>query len=299
MATEYGEIVRRLLDLVETTSVRPLSLDDLSERAGLSKYHLHRLFKAATGFPIMEYERRRRLARSLAALADTGLSVIDVAVESGFSFEQSYARAFRRAYGTSPGKWREARVPLEITEAIDPGSLESAGPDAVVVAPRTVLKPAAVVWGRRHRIPLKENEASDLVARAASDFFFRERPSVGRAHYDRRYVGAVIYSGDPEYNWYLAGAELKPGADGHPPAGWESFAFGTRRFAEFVVVSRKHPRAFGWADVEATYRHIFDRWIPANWGGPRAGWHLEYVDADAAREDYGEFRILIPSEVDR
>ncbi len=85
----------------------PLPLQDLAAAVGLSPHHFHRLFLAAHGETPMAYLRRIRLSHAdhlLAALPDA--SLVAVAIESGFSSPACFSRAYRQAYGQSPGQVR-------------------------------------------------------------------------------------------------------------------------------------------------------------------------------------------------
>lgn len=290
----YAAALGRLVDEVDSSLDAPLSLDVLASRAGISKFHLHHVFRVLTGLPLMEYVRRRRLSASLEALLETDRPIIDIALEYGFEYEQSYIRAFQRRFGISPGRYRNLRTPLPITEPVDVSRLRSFGDDMVLLEPRLILKPAAAICGIRSKVDLAENEKENVVTRLANDFFYRARTSIMEPHYDDRFVGVVFYSGDPAYNWYLSGAELREAPKGAPPEGMEYFELPKRRCMEFTHVSRVHPKRIAWNDLRRIYAYIFGEWIPEHMGRPVEGWHLEYVETTTARPDYGEFRILIP-----
>jgi len=70
MRDQYRLALERVVNLVERSLSEPLALDELSAEAGLSKFHLHRVFRALTGYPLAEYVRRRRLSQSLEFLRD-------------------------------------------------------------------------------------------------------------------------------------------------------------------------------------------------------------------------------------
>jgi len=52
---------QKALWYVESHLAEPLSLDEISEVACVSRFHLVRAFAAATGFSVMRYVRARRL----------------------------------------------------------------------------------------------------------------------------------------------------------------------------------------------------------------------------------------------
>ena len=104
---QYRNTLVRLIQAIEKTLPDQISLDDLAAEAYLSKYHLHRVFRALSGVPLAEYIRRRRLTDSLEALSDSAKTVLAIALDYGFSHEQSYIRAFRSLWGITPGEYRE------------------------------------------------------------------------------------------------------------------------------------------------------------------------------------------------
>ena len=80
-----------------------LTVDNLSQRCLLSKYHFYRQFRAYTGVNVERFVPLVRLKRaSLQLVFNRQRRVTDVAVDAGFDFPESFTRAFRREYGQSP-----------------------------------------------------------------------------------------------------------------------------------------------------------------------------------------------------
>jgi AraC family transcriptional regulator len=84
-----------------------LSLRALAGQAGLSAFHLHRLFSAAARETPKQFALRLRLGRAAAMLLTTGDSVLEVALSCGFQSHETFCRAFRRRFGTTPSAYRE------------------------------------------------------------------------------------------------------------------------------------------------------------------------------------------------
>lgn len=80
-----------------------ITLDALQEKFFISKYHLCREFRKATGLTVHEYVRRKRLTK-VHELRSQGLRIGDAAMEAGFRDYSSFYRAFRKEYGTPPKK---------------------------------------------------------------------------------------------------------------------------------------------------------------------------------------------------
>jgi len=167
-----NDIKKYVLEVVEEIerSLPCVTLDDISSRVFLSKYHLDRVFKAATGKSVMEYVRARRLAASLDDLLHTGTRVMDIAGKYGFGYETSYIRAFKREFGVSPTRFRKQPLALKITSKITESSLHSIL-GGLVFRPFSVFRPAFRLAGILTRLSIDESRFDHAAANLAKDFF--------------------------------------------------------------------------------------------------------------------------------
>lgn len=88
------------------------SLTEMSKCFGFSEIYLRELFLKNVNMPIMQYYRKRRLIVSAFELLHSGKTIVDIALESGFSSHESYTRAFRKLFGMSPSQFRSRRPPI-------------------------------------------------------------------------------------------------------------------------------------------------------------------------------------------
>jgi AraC-like DNA-binding protein len=81
-----------------------ITLDELSEAAGVGKFRLIRLFRAGTGLPPHRYQlaQRVKLARRL---LENGTGVLDVVAATGFVDQSHLHRHFRRSLGLTPKQY--------------------------------------------------------------------------------------------------------------------------------------------------------------------------------------------------
>lgn len=100
---------------IEERRREPITLEDLTEVSGLGRFQLIRLCTRLCGLTPMDYVRARRLAGSIPQLLG-GQRIIDIALDWGFEYEQSYIRAFRRAYGITPARFRRQEQPVPIVD---------------------------------------------------------------------------------------------------------------------------------------------------------------------------------------
>lgn len=101
--SQYDPKIRRVLSYINENLGRELRVEQLAERAYLSKYHFMRLFKSQTGSSVHAYVRQKRLLHA-ARLIREGMSVNKAAAESGFGDYSAFHRAFRESFGISPGE---------------------------------------------------------------------------------------------------------------------------------------------------------------------------------------------------
>lgn len=84
------------------------NLDQVARAAGLSKFHLLRLFKAAFGETPMKYAEGLRLERAAERLRTSGSLVDEIAYAAGYESLSAFGRAFRRRFGAAPTAYRRA-----------------------------------------------------------------------------------------------------------------------------------------------------------------------------------------------
>ena len=88
---DQAGIIRDLLVWLEGHLDQPLSLDNVAAKAGYSKWHLQRMFKEHTGYPLGEYIRVKKLKKSADRLTSTDEPILNVAI----SFKSSCSRLWK------------------------------------------------------------------------------------------------------------------------------------------------------------------------------------------------------------
>ncbi len=94
-----------------------LSLHALARRAGLSRFHLQRVFAATVGESTKQFALRLRLDRAASQLLTCQESVLSIAIATGFENHETFTRAFRRRFGTTPVSYRRRGLPAGLTAA--------------------------------------------------------------------------------------------------------------------------------------------------------------------------------------
>jgi AraC family transcriptional regulator len=96
----------RVVAYIDDNIGRDITLADLAQLVGVSKYYLIRGFRAATQRTPYGYLVERRLARAVDALQDGTLSVEQIARDAGFKSAPGFSNVFKKHYGMSPSKFR-------------------------------------------------------------------------------------------------------------------------------------------------------------------------------------------------
>lgn len=86
---------------------RHISLEDLEEQYGISRYRIVREFTAAFGAPPITWLNEQRLTAAAALLAQSEHRVNEVGSLVGFDNTNHFIRLFRRRYGFTPGEYRK------------------------------------------------------------------------------------------------------------------------------------------------------------------------------------------------
>lgn len=106
-SADYKSLTWRIAGYVNEHYREPISLDTLARAVGVSRCHLSRVFSEKMGQSFPSYLSNIRLSYARALLADTELSVTEIAGEAGFGSQRSFYRCFRERFGITPLEYRQ------------------------------------------------------------------------------------------------------------------------------------------------------------------------------------------------
>ncbi|MCC2655795.1 MAG: AraC family transcriptional regulator [Panacagrimonas sp.] len=98
--------LREVLDLLEDSIERGVSLGDLACKAGLSRTYFAEAFQRATGTSPHRYLTQRRIARAQSLLQHSALPLAEIALQCGFCNQAHFSQTFRQSTGTTPSRYR-------------------------------------------------------------------------------------------------------------------------------------------------------------------------------------------------
>jgi AraC-like DNA-binding protein len=94
------------LDSIHRDPAAPWTVERLGIQAGLSRAAFARRFTALVGQPPLTYLTWWRMTIAAHMLHDSDAPLSTVAKKAGYGSEFAFAAAFKRQYGTAPGKYR-------------------------------------------------------------------------------------------------------------------------------------------------------------------------------------------------
>ncbi len=92
-----------------------ISLEQIADYAGFSKYHFERIFSEYTGVTFYQYLLQMRINYAKTLLSNPELSVTDISYQAGFASSTAFTRAFKKVTGYPPSQFRvlnEEKYPL-------------------------------------------------------------------------------------------------------------------------------------------------------------------------------------------
>ncbi|MBU3659017.1 MAG: helix-turn-helix transcriptional regulator [Flavobacteriales bacterium] len=101
---EVFRILLKSKELLDLHAMKNLSLEEISQGAGISKYHFIRLFKNVFGISPYQYQIRRRLENAKLELLN-GVSILDTAFAHGYGDLATFSKAFKQAFGQAPSQF--------------------------------------------------------------------------------------------------------------------------------------------------------------------------------------------------
>jgi len=101
--------VGRALALMHGDVSRTWTTEQLAADVNLSRSAFAERFAQLVGAPPISYLTEWRMQLAAARLRDTPRSIGQIAAELGYESEATFTRAFKRAVGVAPGRYRGAR----------------------------------------------------------------------------------------------------------------------------------------------------------------------------------------------
>jgi AraC family transcriptional regulator len=99
---------QKVADYVTDRLAEDISVEDLARLVELSPFHFSRVFKQSTGMTPMQFVTRERITRAQQLIRETSRSLIEIALDVGYTSPSSFGKVFRRVTGVTPMAFRNS-----------------------------------------------------------------------------------------------------------------------------------------------------------------------------------------------
>ncbi len=104
---EGNSLYQNIVYYIESHLEDELTLDEIGNAFFVSKYHIAHIFKENMGISVRQYISKKRLKVCKEAI-ESGMSIKEAFLVSGFKEYSSFFRAFRKEFGISPAKLQQS-----------------------------------------------------------------------------------------------------------------------------------------------------------------------------------------------
>jgi AraC family transcriptional regulator len=239
---------QKALWYIESHLGEPLTLDEIADIAGVSRFHLVRAFAATTGFPVMRYVRARRLSEAARALANGAPDILNLALEADYGSHEAFTRAFRDHFGLTPEAAR-ATSHLDSLKLQEPIVMDSTALDHLK-PPRFVTSKPLLIAGVGERYNWEGSAAVPGQWQRFHQTIHNVPDRIGKVAY------GVCCNGDDAGNFdYIAGVEVSDFTD--LPREFARVRIPEQRYAVFT-----HSEHI--STIRRTVGTIWNHWLPSS-----------------------------------
>jgi AraC family transcriptional regulator len=248
MQTTHSNPIDKALWYIESHFSAELSLEEVAQAAGVSRFHLTRAFGVSTGRSIMRYVRARRLGEAARKLAKGAPDILGIALEWGYGSHEAFTRAFRDEFGITPEELR-ARGDIASLDIMEPIRM-NATHDNPIDPPRFVDGPAFLVAGLSERYSYETCAGIPAQWQSVQPYLGRVPGQKGTVAY-----GVCYNNDDSGHIDYMSGVEVED--LGRTPKELARLRIPAQRYAVFT--HKGHITT-----IRGTWKAIFCDWIPTS-----------------------------------
>lgn len=286
------DAIKACISYIENNIYDNISMDEISSEIGISKFYLHRMFKSLTGESLMDYVHSRKLTSSINELIHTNRRIIDIAMDYGFDYEQSYIRAFKKKFGYTPLKVRRCETSVLLTEKININDIASVN-NAITYKPFFVFRQKFNIIGEKHKILSKSGD--NIANIYGCDFFYNHRQKISNA------INPQIYWGYTDWNennngfiYYMPSIQAEDLK--HIPDGMDGVSIPAHKYVVFRFTGFFSPDDIRGRHIGRVLVYLYRKWIFKSDFKFADTFRLEYIDTSLTKDNYCELDIYQPIE---
>jgi len=271
--------VAKALWFIESHFAQELTLNDVADAGGVSRYHMSRVFGIATGCSVMRYVRGRRLTEAARTLASGAPDILAVALDAGYGSHEAFTRAFRDQFGLTPEVLR-ARGSLDDVQLTEPIKMDEALV-ANLEPPRFERLKTLLIAGLSERYDSDTSAGIPAQWQRFAPYLGHVAGQVGQTTY-----GVLCQSDDAGNTESICGVEVSEFSK--VPAELSRLRIPEQRNAMFT--HRDHI-----STIRRTWFTIWNKWLPESGYQPAEGPEFErYGKEFDPRTGTGGLQIWVP-----
>lgn len=273
-------LAAKVIWMIERNLGNELSLSDIADGCGVSKFHMARAFEARVGMSVMQYVRARRLSNAAERLAEGAADIMSVALDAGYASHEAFSRAFKAQFDRTPEAVRKHGATKELN-MMKPASVPNTASTKEAIEPRIEKLGALTVVGLSRQQNLANAQA---IPGQWQQFMTRYEEIDNKAE---TIPVSVTTDMDGEGNFsYLTGVVVS--SAGTPPKGLVAQSIPAQTYAVFAHSGHT-------SEIPKTYAAIWDQWVPQSGKVVSDGpWLEKHLPTFNPRTGLGGIEIWIP-----
>jgi AraC-like DNA-binding protein len=106
--------LKRAIEFIDAHLDSPLYASEVAKAIGLSANQFRQGFTTSVGISPHEYVIRKKIAIAIERLKNEDISLVDLALDLGFSSQPHFSTVFRERVGHTPSEFRQCQGGIEL-----------------------------------------------------------------------------------------------------------------------------------------------------------------------------------------
>jgi AraC-like DNA-binding protein len=103
-----SELHIRIKKYIDENYHKSIKINDLSQELGINENKIRKEFKEHYQSTIVDYVSELRMLKAKKLIVDKNIMIKEIAIDCGYDYVQNFSRAFKKKFGISPEKLRNA-----------------------------------------------------------------------------------------------------------------------------------------------------------------------------------------------